>query len=354
MPSSIGLLFGLRRVWLVQYTIHTPCIRRYATSKEYSSILNQQKTRAAFQNAQSVGPFMLGGVQSYGGEKVKGWKELTPTGKLARSTARTSNLLVILIGASLSALLVYALATELYAESSPTVLYGNACEMIQKSEELKRHFRGRLRFYNNPPIEGRPQHRNRGVSHHILVDSRGVEHMYINFFIDSSQLTDSPHFWEVPLNERFTSWYRKAVNMAQTLSFEDVQNSLKQYFNDVHSAFTDIFRRLTNQRVERPMKDVPTTHKSVDTAEQSRSWSSGIFGMFDGLKTRSSGRPTKQESKLWEEAEVHADLIRSQDGKYQWRYLVVDIPSSRHPNPQRIFIQKAPDVRHNEAVMMWQ
>jgi TIM21 len=59
-----------------------------------------------------------------------------PGTSVVRSTARTSNLLVILLGASLSVLLVYALATELYAENSPTVLYRDACDMIKKSEEV--------------------------------------------------------------------------------------------------------------------------------------------------------------------------------------------------------------------------
>lgn len=50
-----------------------------------------------------------------------------------RTTARTTNFTVILIGAGLSAVLVYALASELFAKNSPTVLYGNACERIRVS-----------------------------------------------------------------------------------------------------------------------------------------------------------------------------------------------------------------------------
>jgi len=56
-------------------------LRGFATNKEYSSVLNQRKNQAAFGNAQTVGPFMLGNVQSYGGEKVKTWNELTASGK---------------------------------------------------------------------------------------------------------------------------------------------------------------------------------------------------------------------------------------------------------------------------------
>ena len=52
---------------------------------------------------------------------------------MLRTTARTTNFSVILIGAGLSAVLVYALASELFAKNSPTVLYGDACERIKTS-----------------------------------------------------------------------------------------------------------------------------------------------------------------------------------------------------------------------------
>jgi mitochondrial import inner membrane translocase subunit TIM21 len=45
-------------------------------------------------------------------------------------------LTVILFGAGLSAILVYALATELFAKNSPTVLYGDACDKIRESSSV--------------------------------------------------------------------------------------------------------------------------------------------------------------------------------------------------------------------------
>jgi len=50
-----------------------------------------------------------------------------------RTTARASNLTVILFGATLSVVLAYALATELFARNSPTVLYSDACDRIRDS-----------------------------------------------------------------------------------------------------------------------------------------------------------------------------------------------------------------------------
>jgi hypothetical protein len=50
-----------------------------------------------------------------------------------RTTARTTNFTVILLGAGLSAVLIYALTSELFSKNSPTVLYGEACERIKAS-----------------------------------------------------------------------------------------------------------------------------------------------------------------------------------------------------------------------------
>ena len=57
---------------------------------------------------------------------------------VVRTTARTTNLLVILFGAGFSAMLVYALTSELFSKNSATVLYGQACELIKSSDKVRR------------------------------------------------------------------------------------------------------------------------------------------------------------------------------------------------------------------------
>ena len=53
-----------------------------------------------------------------------------------RTTARTTNLAVILAGAGLSIVLIYALTSELFSRNSPTVLYNKACELIKSSPQV--------------------------------------------------------------------------------------------------------------------------------------------------------------------------------------------------------------------------
>jgi hypothetical protein len=53
-----------------------------------------------------------------------------------RTTQRTSNLAVILLGAGLSAVLIYALTSELFSRNSPTVLFNDACDRINASARV--------------------------------------------------------------------------------------------------------------------------------------------------------------------------------------------------------------------------
>jgi import inner membrane translocase subunit TIM21 len=140
--------------------------RQYATHREapsnthpplsssslLSQALNQKQRR--FRREDSVGPFQLGLSQpSYDDGSSKKWSELSPKGKgqsfkriimvttfrmilAIRATARTTNLTVILFGAGLTAILVYALTSELVSKNSPTVLYEEACQRIRSSSRV--------------------------------------------------------------------------------------------------------------------------------------------------------------------------------------------------------------------------
>lgn len=140
--------------------------RQYATHREehshthpgvnssslLSQALNQKQRR--LRREDSVGPFQLGLSQpSYDDGSSKKWSELSPKGKgqsskhifmvttfrmflAIRATARTTNMTVILFGAGLTAILVYALTSELVSRNSPTVLYEEACQRIKSSSRV--------------------------------------------------------------------------------------------------------------------------------------------------------------------------------------------------------------------------
>jgi import inner membrane translocase subunit TIM21 len=62
---------------------------------------------------------------------------------------------------------------------------------------------------------------------------------------------------------------------------------------------------------------------------------SGVAGLFSGLTRGSKGSSgsgsvygdESSKGEMYEEGEVHGDLIKDEKGNFVWRYLIVDMPS---------------------------
>lgn len=90
--------------------------------------------------------------------------------------------------------------------------------------------------------------------------------------------------------------------------------------------------------------------KETERSEEPSLW--GLAGLFNGLrKRRPSGEAGVDTSVVWTEGEVHAELVRNDDGYFTFRYLLIDIPSSEARNSLRIYVDRAPDVREKEPIV---
>ncbi|KAF8559344.1 hypothetical protein OG21DRAFT_1561708 [Imleria badia] len=325
--------------------------RRYASGHSaQSSLLTSaldQKQRTSFRSSRedSVGPFQLGISQAAlkRGEKAKKWSELGVGGKVLRTTQRTTNLTVILLGAGLSAVLVYALTSELFSKNSPTVLYNDACERIKTSPRVVKYLPAPLVFHNNPPSSVRPRHRHRHVASQIAVDSSGREHLLLNFYVQgsSSGLPSTE-------DEKGSQWASHVESLA-SLTFEDVKDKMSPFVDSARSAF----KYLRGDAVPSEMPAAPTAgEKSKDQERmEGDSWW-GLTGLFSGLRGRRSHDGGSHGAGIaWTEGEVHADLVKNDEGYFVFRYLLIDIPNSESRNPIRVFVERAPGVRENEPIM---
>ncbi|THH18103.1 hypothetical protein EW146_g2830 [Bondarzewia mesenterica] len=366
--------------------------RTYATHRDHdpSSLLSRaldQKQRAAGKR-DSVGPFQLGLAQPrFGEEKVKKWSELSTGGKGAfdfsvscyedmsedidltdflwwrtvlRSTARTTNFTVILFGAGLTAVLVYALTSELFSRNSPTVLYNEACERIKASPRITRYFQGPLTFHNNPPSVVRPRHRNRHVSSQIAVDSSGREHMFLNFYVQSRPPSEPTESYL----DSAMLWVKDITAELSDLTWDGAVAMSKHYASQTAASAKELFRYLTGDPVPpRPitadaMMGSGKMEKDTQKQEEDKGMWEGIAGLFGSLKRQN--RVTVEERQVdsangnvWQEGEVHAELIRDDSGYFSFRFILIDIPNSNSRNPVRVFVERSAGVRENEPVMRW-
>ncbi|KAF8309758.1 hypothetical protein DL93DRAFT_1702843 [Clavulina sp. PMI_390] len=342
------------------------CSRTFATKNgtTTSKLLAQGLDRAQgkdghFGGPGSVGPFALG-VSPLGGSSskqapVKPWKELTTSGKVLRTTARASNLTVILIGATLSVVLTYALATELFAKNSPTVLYSDACDRIKASDELKQYLPGKLSFHTTPPMAVPTRHRNRHPISHSALEPNGTEHLLLHFWITSSHLSDakkSEQTWtEWFTDEWDTDWDWERV--ATTGNYwkgkaKETWESAKQTV-----AFVSGISVATPQAPPLPTATTPPVeHRPTETG--SGNFLGGLFRNLKGGSSRSGPSGSAALMTQWDSAEVHVDMVKDAVGNFRYRYLLVDLPNSRVSRPVRIIVEKGAGFTERDGIFMWQ
>ncbi|KAJ7042598.1 TIM21-domain-containing protein [Mycena alexandri] len=320
--------------------------RRYATLKPGPSLLSQSLDQ---NSKQDKGPFQLGlglgqpAVQS--GEKIPKWSELSTAGKVKRTTARTTNLSVILVGAGLSAVLIYCLTTELFSKNSPTVLYDDACERIKASPRLAKYLDGPPRFHLDPPTAVRPRHRNRHVSSSIRIDATGREHMFLNFYIQSEPKKAS-------FSESISGWTQEKLSLLTEISMDDFLTWTQDRASVAWDRSKDAFKFLSGA----PSPPPPADMGILDTKNpEKKEESGGFMGMFSSLRgprTSVESRP-EDDGRTFSEGEVHANFVKNNQGDFVLRYLIVELPYSRARNSVRVFVERAPGVRDNEPVMRW-
>jgi len=352
--------------------IAAKCSRHYATHRDTptyaqpgsskSSLLSQaldQKQRGA-RREDTVGPFQLGLSQpSFNKGTAKKWSELSPKGKAARATARTTNLTVILFGAGLTTVLIYALTSELFSKNSPTVLYNEACERVKSSPRVAKYLPGLLVFHNNPPSVLRPRHRNRHVSSQIVLDSDGREHMLLNFYVQAN--SHSPD-QEASYLESASSWLNHAVTNFSGFSWREASDWITLHTRETVDSAKDLFRYLSGDPV--PSKSaaaqvsLPVPPRQESPTDSRKGFWSSFTGLFGSLRVGAGkglyeGALDTGHGSVWQEGEVHADLVRDPSGYFVFRYILIDLPSSQSRNPLRVFVERADGVRENEPVVRW-
>ncbi|KAG8984850.1 hypothetical protein FRB90_005081 [Tulasnella sp. 427] len=301
----------------------------------------------------TLGPFPLGIRNPNDAKgKQKAWKELSTSGKVARGTARTTNLTVILIGGAFTCVLAYALATELFAKNSPTRLYDDACQKLNASPEVARYLSPPLKFHINAPSPNAPRHRNRHVSSQLAVDSSGREHLLLHFYVEAA----SP---------QFSSAESEGLPALSDMTLESLTEWSTETWNDVVDSSKRAFAYLVgiqlpdSQRADQSRSPPPTVGRQTEIGKPSKdastAWSfAGLFSGLRGISTASANPSNEAVAHgEWTEGEVHADLVKDDEGNFQYRYLLVDIPHSRMRKPLRLYVEKGAGFREGEGVFMW-
>ena len=149
-----------------------------------------------------------------------------------------------------------------------------------------------------------------------MLDSDGREHMLLNFYVQAN--SHSPDT-DVSYVESVSSWLKDtATNISET-SWQGTGDWVKLYTRETVDYAKDLFRYLSGDpvpsRSTTPEVALPVSRKQEAPAEQGKGfWSSftGLFGSLRGgsLKGPHEGTVDAGRNTVWQEGEVHADLVR--------------------------------------------
>lgn len=168
----------------------------------------------------------------------------------------------------------------------------------------------------------------------------------------------------------------ESVTEWSTETWNDVVDSSKRAF-----AYLVGFRLADSQQAEQPRSPAPSPVRKTEIGKPAKdvstAWS--FAGLFSGLRGMSASSTDSSETHAqpeWTEGEVHADLVKDDEGNFKYRYLLVDIPrmfdwleqplywltdrvfrtfltDSRMRKPLRIYVEKGAGFREGEGVFMW-
>ncbi|KAF7306609.1 hypothetical protein MIND_00452200 [Mycena indigotica] len=320
--------------------------RSYATKPSLLSHSLDQNNHPNDKGTFQLG-FGVGQTTVNRNERVPQWKELSTAGKVNRTAARTSNLGVIVLGAGLTAILLYSLGSDLFSPNSPSVLYEDACKRILASSKLARFLDGTPRFHLDPPAVARPRHRNRHVSSTLRVDASGREHLFLNFYLQSHP--QSPSFLEST-----QTWTQDKFHLLTELSWDEVLDRSRQSALAAWNRAKAAARYLSGTPSPPPPDAGPTDTKKEAAPTPVRS---GFMDLFSSLR-RPRGTVTEAKAQIeahgqFNEGEVHVAFVRNMNGDFVLRYIIVELPNSKSKDAVRVFVERAPGVRDTEPVLQW-
>lgn len=361
-------------------------LRASSSSSPSSSALSEAKARPRFNataeaalnaSSGSSGGMGMAGLSVGGGlspgptliDKATGqgkpWSQLKTGQKVARATVQSSRTMLILGGGALTFVLVYALSSELFAKNSPTVIYADACKRVQNSAEISTHLLTPYRFRTSPTAESgssdfsplnppsvKDRRRSRSVPSVSFTDERtGEEKMLLRFWIGAREKGEDWSIWDTARYEIVEAgkWVGRKVTEGGEWLGEQLGIDLASSDSVEHGVAT-----AANTTGSDPSSTPSAAATGPSDNVLSRTFSSALGSLTSVVRSSTEAitstltSPSAPKSRrtsepgTWSSGEVHAELVKDQDGTLQYRTLFVDIPNSQAFMRQRVWIVRRP------------
>lgn len=247
---------------------------------------------------------------------------------------------MISFGALLTAVIAYALSTELFAPNSPTVIYSEACKLIQKSDKVHNYLLEPYRFQTsltergadfsplNPPSH--PHRPSQTVHSYRFVDPRtGEDKMVMHFYVEAQDKDKPLSYWQ-----QARASIVSGAHWLKAKTWEGYEMVVEWLHEEPAPA--DIAPPAVPAPVAPAAPSWWLTRKLRGVA---RGMNEVIGTTSDAVGMSSLSFATvRTEPGTWTEGEVHVELVKDERGTYQYKHFYVDIPNSRSPQRRRVHL----------------
>jgi len=161
--------------------------------------------------------------------------------------------------------------------------------------------------------------------------------MFLHFYIQGSQpgteAADSSEGYLDSLIHRTSDGFSRLSEM----SFDDIVDGVRARAAGVAESSKALFRFLSGEPTSTPSTNQPTREPAPTEKEPSSVWS--FAGLFSGIKgKRHGGGLDVADGRVFLDGEVHAELVRNDQGYFDFKDLFVEIPNSHAPNRMRVAV----------------
>jgi mitochondrial import inner membrane translocase subunit TIM21 len=152
--------------------------------------------------------------------------------------------------------------------------------------------------------------------------------MFLHFYIQGSRpgtkITDASEGYL----DSMVHWTSDGLSRLSDMSFDDVVDGARARAAGVAESSKALFKFLSGESTSTPSTNQPPVREPAPVEKEPSSvWS--FAGLFSGIKGKRYGDGLSvADDRVFLEGEAHAELIRNDQGYFDFKDLIVEIPST--------------------------
>ena len=152
--------------------------------------------------------------------------------------------------------------------------------------------------------------------------------MFLHFYIQGSQPGTKATDASEGYLDSIVHWTGDGLSRLSGMSFDDVVDGVRARAAGVAESSKTLFKFLSGESTSTPSTNQPPAREPAPVEKEPNGmWS--FAGLFSGIKGRRRGDGLDvADDRVFLEGEAHAELIRNDQGYFDFKDLIVEIPST--------------------------